>query len=163
MLLMLTTVIVFNLIVLFMQKRISKIEMYATALFALCFAIITDVVLDIKFHLYEYFEEGVQLKFLIGAIGIYPSTNIIFLNYFPYKKSIKAKTIFILACSLFATGYEWIADEYSNFFTHKGWKLWHSAITYPFLFVILLVNYRFVRYLLKASVHGIESKSANDE
>ncbi|MFH5183334.1 CBO0543 family protein [Paenibacillus sp. TAB 01] len=144
---MLITIAVFNLIAFFMPKKLEKLELYATSAFALCLSLIVDIIFDLKYDWYGYFEKGVQIPFVIGVIGVYPAVNMIFLNFFPFHRSLTVKVCYILGCSLFAVGYEWFADAHSTFFYHNQWKLWHSAVTYPFLYLILLGNLKWVRRL----------------
>ncbi|WP_407938544.1 CBO0543 family protein [Niallia nealsonii] len=129
-----------------MPKTLTKLEIYTTSLFSLILSGTADLFLDAKFNLYHYFHEGIQLIDYIAMIGIYPAINIIFLNLYPQKKNYKIKIFYFIIRSLFATIYEYTAKE-TSFFSHHGWKIWYSALIYPILFFILLLNLKFVRKL----------------
>jgi len=136
----------FNLIAFFIPKTLTKLEIYTTSLFSLILSGTADLFLDAKFNLYHYFHESLQLIDYITMIGIYPAINIIFLNLYPKKKNYKAKILYFIIWSLFATIYEYIAKE-TSLFSHHGWKIWYSAVIYPILFYILLLNLKFIRKL----------------
>jgi hypothetical protein len=144
MLFLIISVVVYNLIAILIPKRLTKIEMYGTSLFGLYFALITDVYLDLKHNLYGYFTKGVDYKSLIAIFGLYPSVNIIFLNYFPFRKGIKAKIIYILGWSMLLIIYEWVS-LIAGYFYHNEWKLWYSALLYPLILSILVLNLLFIR------------------
>ncbi|WP_449620450.1 CBO0543 family protein [Robertmurraya sp. Marseille-Q9965] len=148
MLLLIFSVIAFCAIAIFVPKRISGIEIVTTTLFALYLETMTNVFLDIKYHLYGYFTQGVNWKTLLYAIFIYGPVSIVFLNYFPYKKKFKSKIIYIAAWSIFAYVYE-ILFLWSGTFYYHGWKFWYSVILYPILYVILVAFHKYVKRLLR--------------
>lgn len=136
----------FNIIAYFIPKKLSRVEMYATALFALNYGMLNDVLLDLHYNLYGYYKPGFQWIEIIAIILYFPSINILYLNGYPYRKSIKIKLLYIAGWSVFATLFEWVA-VHTNFFYYNGWKLWYSALMYPFIFIILSLNYWIVRKL----------------
>lgn len=126
----------------------SGIEIVTTTLFSTFLQVITDVFLDIKYHLYGYFNEGVDWEANIYMIGIFPAVNIVFLNYFPYKRSNWKKAIYLIGWWIFAVVFE-VFYLWSGTFYYNGWKLWYSAIIYPFLYLLLVGFHMYTRYLLK--------------
>lgn len=150
MILMSITAITFILIVLFSKKRISLIEIYASTFSALYFQLIVDMFLHMKFQLYGYFKEGVMDWKTMGTIPIYASVNILFLNFFPFKKKLYTKITYILVWSGASVLYEWTALQ-TDFFYYNGWNLWYSAICYPLLFTILIYNLKLIRKIKTAS------------
>ncbi|OZB92436.1 CBO0543 family protein [Paenibacillus sp. XY044] len=125
-------------------KHLSKIEIYATSFFAYAFGLTTDVVFDLHYNLYGYLAPGFQWLSLLGIIMYSPSTSFLFLNYFPIHKKLWSKITYILAWSAFSTGFEWLTLQ-TDFFYYHGWKLWYSAVLYPFIFLILVGNLILVR------------------
>jgi len=148
--LLLLTVIVFNAIFLFMPKKLTSIEIFATCMFAMNLQQITDLVLDLKLDWYGYFAPDVQWPYLLAIFGIYPAVNAIFLNYYQHMDSMAKKIGYIAGWSVFAVVYEWFADL-SGYFYHNEWKLWHSAIVYPFLYLILILLLKWVRKMVRDS------------
>ncbi|MBB2483423.1 hypothetical protein H5P36_25040 [Bacillus sp. APMAM] len=110
---------------------------------------IVNIYLDLKLDWYGYFQKGPQWGSLIVIFGIYPASNAIFLNYYQYMKNASQKFWYIMGRSIFAVIYEWLAII-SGYFYHHQWKLWHSAIAYPIIYLILLAVLKLVRKM----IHG---------
>ena len=138
------TFIIFNILAFYIPKRISKIEIYSTCFFAYAYGITTDLVLDVHYHLYGYFESGFQWLGLLGIILCFPSISLLFLNYYPFEKMILQKIIYILCWSIFSIIFEWICLQ-TEYFYYNGWKLWYSGVLYPIIFIVLVINMRLVR------------------
>lgn len=142
------TIIISILAVIFSTKHLTNIEIYSTTFFALYFDLITDVYAVLKYDLFGYFGEGVEWATLPYIIVVYSTVNYLFLNYFPFKKGRKKQIAYILAWSIFAIIYEKIAQSTELFYYHK-WKLWYSALLYPWLYLVLLINLKVVRRFMK--------------
>lgn len=138
------SIVVFNLIVYLIPKRISKIEMYAQIMFGIVFELVANIILGLEFKMYSYFEKGVQWYDFLVIFGVFPALNIIIFNFFPFKKSFWKKSLYIFGWSVFITLYEWGAVK-SGFFNHYSWKLWYSALLYPTILTILALNLAFVK------------------
>lgn len=121
--------------------------MYSNSLFAILLSCYADMYLSMDFHLYDYFEEGMDFKHVLVQMGIYPFINLIYLNFFPFNKTSKYKILYIVGWSCFATTYEWVALQ-TDFFRYYNWKLTYSAAIYPLLFILLQLNNHFVKFLL---------------
>ncbi|MBU7594603.1 hypothetical protein FVO58_19105 [Metabacillus halosaccharovorans] len=151
MFLLFISVIIFGLIIYFMPKRISYFEMYTTSLFSTVLQLITDIYLEFKYNFYWYFSPGVDYITLWVVFWIYPSVNIIFLNFYPTTKKFSTSVYYILGWTLFALVYEWVAVN-SGLFQYNGWKLWYSALIYPFLYLLLYINWKIIRRLYRLSL-----------
>lgn len=149
MFLVLLSVIIFNTVVWFMPKNISRIELYTTSLFAIVLQLSADIFLSFKFKLYWYFNKGVDTETFLVIFGLYPQVNMMFLNFFPYNKRLFSKIMYILGWSVFAVFYEFLI-VHSNVFKYGGWKLWYSIPIYPVLYITLLFNHLFVKQLMKS-------------
>ena len=143
------SIVVFNLVACFIPKRLTKLEIYSSSLFALLLAVITDKFLDIKYDLYGYFGVGLEWQTVVVAVGIYPSANVIFLNYYPCYGSVSEKARYILGWSLFAVAFEW-ASVKAGYFYYHDWTLWYSIVCYPPIYYILALNLKFIRKLKAA-------------
>ncbi|NRD80182.1 hypothetical protein HPT25_22880 [Bacillus sp. BRMEA1] len=148
------TAIVFNTVFLFMPKKLTAIEIFSTCMFAIVLQDNVDIYLDLKLDWYGYFTKGTQWQTLIAIFGIYPAVNAIFLNYYQCTRNVAQKFWYIISCSAFAVFYEWLAVK-SGYFYHNQWKLWYSAIVYPFLFLLLLVVLKLVRKLIHRQYNRI--------
>ncbi|WP_160726142.1 CBO0543 family protein [Bacillus sp. USDA818B3_A] len=104
---LLISVFIFNIAAYVVPKQLTKQEIYTSALFSFSLGILLDVILALKYHLYGYFEGGVQLRSLIVIIGLFPSAGIVFLNYYPRKESLFKQILYILIWTGFCLLYEW--------------------------------------------------------
>jgi hypothetical protein len=145
MILMWLTIFILNGLVFIVRKKLSSIEMYTTSLFSIFLALFADSIFGGMFKLYSYFEAGVDWIDFVGAIGIYPAVNILFLALYPTGKSLIRKVIYIVGWTLFALSFEYVASHYSTFFQYSGWKLIYSIPIYPVLYILLLYNFRYVK------------------
>lgn len=136
--------IIFNIIAFFVRKRISKVEIYATCVFAYAYGLTTDLIFNMHFHLYGYFQKGFQWLGLFGIILYFPSISLLFLNFYPSDKKIIKKAFYIILWTIFSVTFEWIS-VFTEFFYYNGWKLGYSAILYPIIFIVLVVNMRFIQ------------------
>lgn len=151
MILLIVTMIIFFLIIVFMPKRLTIIEFYSTSLGTIILQMTTDYVLQFKYHLYGYFSrKNVDFEALLVFFIVFPSINIIYLNFFPAQSGIFKKIIYFVGFSAFATAYEWLTVQ-TGIFYYTGWKLWYSSIVYPVLFIILLLNLTLVRKIISLS------------
>jgi hypothetical protein len=110
----------------------------------------TNVFFDLKYDLYGYFDKGVDWLALIPLLGIYPSINYLFLNFFPEGKGFTRIFIYLLSWDAFALVYEALSRK-SNFFYYNGWKWWYSAILYPPILLILWYHLKLTRKLIRKS------------
>lgn len=136
--------IVFNIIAYFIPKKLSRSEMYSTSVFALLYGATTDMVLDLHYNLYGYFENGFQWAGLLVEYLYFPAINILFLNLFPYSKKLKNKIIYFIEWETFSIIFEW-CSVHTHLFYYNGWKLWYSALVYPIIFFTLLINLKIIR------------------
>lgn len=152
------SIIVFNCFALIMPKKLNKIEIYATSFFAFSLDISTDIILDLKYDMYGYFEKGVQFSGLLATVGLYPAVSTIFLNLFPYNRALYIKILNIVGWSLFCLGFEWFSIK-SGFFYHREWKYLYSAPINPFLLMVLLINLKFIK---KLEQHSIQTRNVEE-
>ena len=140
------SVVIFNLVAWFIPKKIKRDEMLTTSLFALQLEAEADIYLDLKYHLYGYFDYGPDWLALVPIYGIFPAANIIFLNYYPYSGSTIKKVLYIVLCSLLTTIYEWSAVK-AGWFFYSGWKIWYSLLCYLLIYVLLVKFLDLVKWL----------------
>jgi hypothetical protein len=144
------SLVVFNLMAILIPKQLSKIEIYASIMFGVVFELVVNIILGLTLKMYSYFEKGVQPYDFLVIFGIFPAFNVIVLNYFPFKKSVRTKSFYIVGWSAFLVLYEW-ASVKLGFFNHYTWKLWYSALCYPVILTILAWNLTLVKKLVKSS------------
>ncbi|MEK1833399.1 CBO0543 family protein, partial [Priestia megaterium] len=106
-----------------------------------------DVILDLHYNLYGYFQEGFQWLSLLAIIMYFPSISFLFLNFYPFTKNSRKKLGYILSWTIFSVVFEWFAVK-TDFFYYNGWGLLYSAMVYPVIFLVLLVNVKIVRKII---------------
>jgi hypothetical protein len=142
------SVIVFNLVTILMKKRLSSFEYYGSIFFGVFCAEISDRFAD-KYNLYYFFNPKViEVQTFWILLGIYPAATMMIINWFPYGKTWTIKVLYILAWSLFSVFFEWLFLK-NGFLHNVHWKLWYSALSYPFLYSGLMLNLYFIRLLNK--------------
>lgn len=149
---MVSTVLIYVFFVLlvlvsfFSPKSLSRIEIYATSFFSFTYGMTTDMIFDLHYNYYGYFEEGFQWLGLVAIILYFPSVNFLFLNYYPINQKIMKKAAYILTWSIFSLAFEW-AVLHTDFYYQIKWRLIYSAISYPMIFIVLALNLKFIRTL----------------
>ncbi|ULT54448.1 hypothetical protein L1999_14825 [Neobacillus drentensis] len=156
---LLIALIIFNGIALKIKKRLSLIQMYHIWTFTIAFQTVFDVYIDFKYHGYWYFSKGVDWKSFI-AIFLVPPVNVVYLNFFPYKKALRKKILYLTSWEIVLLLYEAITllPEPWGFFHYGWWTLWHSLIINPILLMILLGYYKWMVKLEKRSTLANEFK-----
>ncbi|WEG10980.1 hypothetical protein PU629_12415 [Pullulanibacillus sp. KACC 23026] len=145
-------------IVWLMPKKIPRLYLYATTGVATYFQLLTDVFLHIELNWYGYFNPVPRSEWqTLWLVPIYFSIDPIFLNFYPYKKGMKRQILYMIGWSLFSTAYEWLASQLGIFY-HNKWKLYDSAIAYPFLFLLLRLQLWLV---MKLSEKDLVLKNGN--
>lgn len=84
---LLISCIVFILVAYWIPKKLSQFEQYTVILFSILLGLLTDVLLDIKYHLYGYISPGVQYAGFLPILILFPVSGVVFINFFPFKKS----------------------------------------------------------------------------
>ncbi|WP_368857099.1 CBO0543 family protein [Neobacillus paridis] len=101
-------------------------------------------------NLFFYCVLDIGTILFLGILLYFPSISLLFLNFYPSEKKIVKKVLYIMLWSLFSVTFEWIS-MHTEFFYHNGWKLWYSAILYPIIFLILVINLRFIQKINNSS------------
>ncbi len=143
-----------------MPKNLSRTEIYATSFFSLFYGKTVDELLDLKKNLYGFLGKGVDYKGVLAQIIIYPTVNLLFLNYFPFKKSVMEQGRYILGWTVFSVVFERFSSQ-TRFFYYTKWKLLYSAALYPLIFLSLVANLTFLRKLIHRD-HQVKGSMGTD-
>ncbi|WP_052345876.1 CBO0543 family protein [Paucisalibacillus sp. EB02] len=138
---------IFMVVAYLIPKRLSYVEMYTAILFSCVFQLIVDILLEFKYGLYGYFDKGVDYRTFVFIFMVYPPLTIIFLNYFPIGKGSVILSMYFLGWVIFAIVYEFFAVQAGAFY-YENWKLWYSAVIYPFVYLLISLNFLFIRKLI---------------
>ncbi|WP_301337160.1 CBO0543 family protein [Bacillus sp. FJAT-29814] len=136
------TVIIVLIVAFSIKRRKTRHEVFATILFALMMNFVSDLYLDLKYHLYWYFDKKeVDWAYLIVALGQVGVLYII-VNYFPNKSTTIRKLIYALSW----TGILVLLELYTvkiEVLHYGKWNPWYSAAVY---FVSLQILYFVLKY-----------------
>jgi hypothetical protein len=142
------TILCSLIVIFFVPKRLSKLELYTSSLFAAFLGTIADVYLDVKFDWYGFFNKGADWHYIPILLFVYPAANILLLNFYPEHKRFTYKVLYILGFSCITLIFEYIS-LHTEIFYYNEWKLWYSAICYPFLYLILRLHLLLIREGIK--------------
>ncbi|MGM0903049.1 MAG: hypothetical protein ACQEXB_18370 [Bacillota bacterium] len=140
------SILTLNILAFKKVKRFSWNIITHIVVFTCAFQYIFDVFLDIKYKAYWYGTPGVDWALLPAYIFLIPPVNLMFLNWFPFNKSLLKQLAYFGIWEIALLSYEFIAllPEPWGYFHYGWWSLWHSALVNPILLVILLGYYKFV-------------------
>lgn len=151
MILLMVSVIVFNVIAFRTVRGISKNKTINIWVFTCLFQIIFDVFISLKYQGYWYFSAGVDWMSIPAYLMLIPPVNLMFINWFPFNQTLIIKIIYIFIWEIFLLSYEvaTMLPQPYGFFHYGWWNLWHSAVVNPFLLTILIAYYKWISKLEK--------------
>ncbi|PKG23446.1 hypothetical protein [Niallia nealsonii] len=146
---LLIVVALFNFLAIKLNKRLNANRVLHIWMFTSTFQLLFDMFVDFKYLGYWYFTKEIDWISILYIIFLVQPVNIIFLNYYPFKKKIHSRVIFILGFNVLILLYEKIAllPEPWGYFHYGWWKIWYSAIINPILLISLILYYHYIVYL----------------
>lgn len=132
----------------FIPKRITRLQNYGSILFVICLQMIVDLILDLKLNLYTYFNVGFDYETFFFILGIYPPITILLVNTYPYESEGNIKAVHIIIWSCISLILEAIF-LYLGLFQYINWHIYLSALSYPIIFSLVMLNVWFMRRLSK--------------
>ncbi len=144
---LLISILIFNFCAFRLNKHLSRNQILHIYVFSIAFQLLFDIIIDFKLHAYWYFTIDIEWHVLLYALFLVPPVNILFLNFFPFKKSILKKIIAIFLWNIAFLFYEFITllPEPWGYFNYGWWKWWYSALLNPLLLYIVIKYYRLVQ------------------
>ncbi|NRD80183.1 hypothetical protein HPT25_22890 [Bacillus sp. BRMEA1] len=151
MILLVTSITLFNLIALKIDKRLTQNQIANIWSFTIAFQLCFDLIAEYKLNAYWYFNKGVDWIGILGHTILIPPVNIIFLSLFPFKTFLFKQAIYITIWTVGILTYEAVTllPEPFGFFHLGKWKLWYDAFIVPILLLILLGYYKWICKLEK--------------
>ena len=149
MILLYSSVLVFNFMAYKLVKRLSGNMIVHIWVFTIAFQMIFDTFVDIKYKGYWYVSQGIDWIAFPGYTMLIPPVNLIFLNFFPVQSSILKQISYLLFWEIPFLFYETLTllPEPWGYLRYGWWTLWHSAVINPVLLTILVAYYKFARRL----------------
>lgn len=144
MILLIISIILFNVIAFKTNKRLSRQEIAHLWSFVIAFQVSFDVYIDLKYQAYWYFSRVTDWRDLLPHTFLLPSVNMMFLNWYPFKQTLLKQIRYIFFWVMAILSYELLTllPEPWGYFHYGWWSIWYSAIIDPILFIILLMYYK---------------------
>ncbi|WP_335871525.1 hypothetical protein [Bacillus sp. 2205SS5-2] len=158
---LLLAAILFNLIAFKTNKRLTKNQIIHIWTFTLTFQLLFDCIIDIKYSGYWYFTTEFDWFEMPARLVLIPPVNMIFLNYFPFKKAFIRKIYYLFGWDVMLILYELITllPEPYGYFYYGWWSLWYSLIINPLLLICLLNYYKWIYQVEMKSESGCPAAS----
>lgn len=152
---LLLAVITFNFIAFKNNKILSANQVVHIWLFTVAFQTIFDSLVEYKYFGYWYFSKEVDWLGLLPHLFLIPPVNLIFLNWFPFKRGFTRQFSYLFLFVMAILIYEVVTllPEPWGYFHYGWWKLWHAAILDPLLLLILLGYYKWICHLEKKAFY----------
>lgn len=133
------------------NKLLTGNQMLHIWLFTIAFQVLFDLFIEFKYHAYWYFHKELEWRGILPHVFLIPPVNILFLNWFPYKKGWMKQLIYLAGFVIAILIYEMITllPDPWGYFHYGWWKLWYAAILDPILLLILLGFYKWICKLEK--------------
>jgi hypothetical protein len=143
---LIAAIILFNFIAFKQKKIMTANQIVHIWVFTIALQTTFDVFVEFKYHAYWYFDNSVNWLGLLPHLLIVPAANIIFLNWFPFKKNRFHMVRYFFLFTLIILIFELITllPEPWGFFHYGWWSIWHSVLLDPFLLLILLGYYKWI-------------------
>lgn len=143
---LLSAIIIFNFIALKLNKLTANQTLHIW-MFTIAFQSVFDVMVEFKYKGYWYFTKEPNWAGILPHTILIPPVNVLFLSFFPFKKRRIVQFVYIFLWTIAIVAYEALTllPEPWGYFNSGWWKLWHSAIVDPILFLILLAFFRYVK------------------
>jgi hypothetical protein len=140
------------------HHRLTPNQILHIWIFSFAFHQCFDVFVLIKHLGYWYFTKEIEWQGLIPYLLLVPPVNIMFLNQFPYNKSLIKKVSYILIWTIGIFLYELLTllPEPWGYFHYGWWKWWLSLLLDPVLLLVLLFYYQLVRRVEKAGKTAVK-------
>ncbi|MCS0788878.1 hypothetical protein [Cytobacillus pseudoceanisediminis] len=156
MILLIASIIAFNMIAFKINKKMTPSQVLQIWTFTIAFQMLFDLIVEFKHHHYWYFSPDVEWAGLLPRLFLIPPVNIIFLNGYPFSKGVLKKMVYLLFFVAAIILYEMAAllPEPWGYFNYGTWKIWYSIMVDPFLLLSLALFYKFLILLeQKSSLH----------
>ena len=149
MFLLYTSTIVFNVIAYKFVKGMSANKVVHIWLFTISLQLLYDTFIDLKYHGYWYLTQGIDYLAFPAYTLLIPPINVLFLEYFPFGRSMKGKTLYIIIWTILLLLYEMLVNLPPpwGYFHYGWWKFWYSCFMDPILLLILIGFYKFITKL----------------
>lgn len=143
---LIAAIIIFHVLALLTIRNLSKNQVVHIWLFSVVFQTIVDFFLGNNLLAYWYFTKDADFQDILPILVI-PPVNMMFLNWYPFQAGLLKRVLYIVCWTIPIVIYEALAllPEPWGYFNYGWWKLGYSAICYPFLLLVMLKFYKWIR------------------
>jgi hypothetical protein len=141
--------ITFNFIAFYTNRRLTLNQIVHIWCFTVALHLNFDFYIDLQYKGYWYFSQKADWMEIPTNIFLLPPVNMIFLNFFPFHKSLLKKGIFFILFLIAIILYEVITllPEPWGYFHYGWWNLGYTAMLNPILLFILLGYYKWICHI----------------
>jgi hypothetical protein len=150
------SILIFNFIAFKMNRRLTGNQIVHIWSFTIALQALYDVIIEFKFKAYWYFTPDPNWGGLLAHIALIPPVNMMFLNWYPFRKPLVNRIIYVIIWVVAILLYEVITllPQPWGYFNYGWWELKHAAIIDPILFYILLKYYQWVCHLEDRAINS---------
>ncbi|GGM19144.1 hypothetical protein GCM10011351_01230 [Paraliobacillus quinghaiensis] len=137
-------ILTFNIIAFKTNKILNYKQIAHVWVFTIALQLSFDVYVDLKYLGYWYFTPDIDWAAFLPHTFLIPPVNMVFINLYPFHRSLWIKTRYILYWTIVILGYELIAllPEPWGYFNYGWWNLGYSAVLDVILLNILIAYYK---------------------
>lgn len=141
------SIILFNTIVIKMKRQLTKNQIVHIWTFTMLLEMLFDIFVDEKLNGYWYFWRGIDWTNVLAYSVLIPPVNVMFLNWFPFQKSLLKRGSYLVGWVIFILMYEYAAllPQPWGYFHYGWWNVYYSIVCDPILFLILLGYFKWIR------------------
>lgn len=146
---LIVAIILFNFIAFYTNKRLTLNQVLHIWMFTIALQMNFDFYIDMGYRGYWYFTKEADWEELPTNILLVPPVNLIFLNFFPFQKTIAKKVMFFILFLIGILIYEAITllAEPWGYFHFGWWNLGYSVLFDPFLLLLVLWYYKWICHI----------------
>ncbi|HSU80542.1 MAG TPA: hypothetical protein VLK78_08990 [Candidatus Angelobacter sp.] len=146
---LISSVIIFNLLCYKLNKKLTPNQTLHMWMFTVTFQNLFDIFIDLKYKGYWYFTKAVDWQSIPCVTVLLPPINVIYLTFYPFKKSWLIQGIYILCWSGAILTYEkfTLLPAPFGYFHYGWWKFAYSCILDPILFIVSVMYYQLIRHI----------------
>ena len=148
MIIFIVSIVIFNFVAYVMKKQLTKIEILLIWEFSMVLEILFDIYMDEKTSGYWYCGKGIDWTNVIAYSVLIPPVCVIFLNWYQLNNySWLIRVEYFIFWLIFLLVYELLAltPKPWGYFHYGWWKLVYSVLLDPFLLMLLVFYYKWVR------------------
>ncbi|GGJ91232.1 hypothetical protein GCM10007063_12310 [Lentibacillus kapialis] len=151
---LLIAITIFNLFAFITNQRLTQSQIVHIWMFTIAFQVLTDLMIDDKYHGYWYFDEATGWNDLLTLTVLIPPVNMIFLNWYPFRYAFSKQCVYLVVWVIAITLYELVTllPEPWGYFHHGWWRIWYSLAVNPFLLAIVVLYYQWIYKIEKTTI-----------